>query len=99
MSNFFGDWFGDMLVVGLILVVFIIYCVFLSKEEDKRNQAGMVASGLVSIILGFQFFGLVVFNDYFNGPQHGIGFSLIIFLGALVSFFVLVKRVFSEEEQ
>jgi hypothetical protein len=87
-----------MIVVGFILVVFIIYYVFLSKEEGERNQAGMIASGFVSIILGFQFFGLVFFNDYFNAPAQGLGFSLIIFLGALVSFFVLVKRVFSGKE-
>jgi amino acid transporter len=79
MVHLFGDWFGDIVVIFLCLVIYIFLRIN-SKEKKAGNRLDFAFSAIIFFISACQVIGSLVLGDLYYGPQEGFVITLLIML-------------------
>lgn len=84
MVQIFGDWFGNMVAIFVIFVIYLFMRIN-TKEKKTWDRLDFYFSLAIFLIVAFEVFGALFFGSPYYGPEEGFIISVLILLVTAVS--------------
>lgn len=82
MVQLFGDWFGNIVAIFIILVIYLFMRIN-TKEKKSWDRLDFYFSLTIFLIVAFEVIGALVFQNPYYGPREGFIISVLIMLVTL----------------
>ena len=84
MVEIFGDWFGNIVAIFIIFVIYLFLRVN-TKKSKTWHRLDFYFSLAIFLIVGFEVVGSFIFEQPYYGPAEGFLVSVLIMIITLVS--------------
>lgn len=84
MVQFFGDWFGNIVAIFLIFVIYLFMRIN-TKEKKSWDRLDFYFSLAIFLIVAFEVIGALFFGNPYYGPSEGFIISVLILIITTIS--------------
>jgi NhaP-type Na+/H+ or K+/H+ antiporter len=84
MVHLFGDWFGDIVAIFIIFVIYLFLRIN-TKEKKTWDRLDFFFSLAVFIVAACEIVGSIIFMDFYYGPSEGFLVMIGIMIITLIS--------------
>ena len=90
MITFLNDWFSQMFIVCIIVLIYVLLYSQFKKRAKTNAYVGILCCAVILFIAGTPVIQTIFFREVFPGPNEGFYLSFFITLGTII---ILVKHV------